>query len=418
MYTKAHSAPLHTLHLDTRKMHANKSRTLSTRQFLCIGLLMACIATTYYTLTHDCPYSKRVRSTSSWFNNDGLLEWDRSIGFDTTWTTFSSPRYTCDETVMVGDREACQSGIKVLQALSDNMQAQQRVLGGMEPEELEDTAQVIGALKGKRILIAGDSTDRNSFADLIAMLHSRPYMPAHPVFGAAAALIPIASHPSDVQHAAELEATFELSPTTPSPHLRIDQTFLVGTLADRDIDGYGPCDPAVRLESLAQAVGAVKDGRALPVYDAVYINAGLWDMAAIQRQTLNLHRDDPYPGLTPAQVDQYETGLHTLVDTAKRMFPGAAIVMRTLHDTNSTLFAGPAHPNDMTGVEHQHTFKPLRAVQMRQAQIRVAEKTGVGINPFASRMLGQGDITTDSVHPNLQANMVQLELLLRHLVEV
>jgi hypothetical protein len=239
-------------------------------------------------------------------------------------------------------------------------------------------------------------------------------MPVHPVFGAAAASIPIAATVDDIVSAEDLAEQFELAPTTPS-HFRIDQVFLVGTLNDHEIDGYGPPDPAVRLGWLADAVGARVNGEARPVYDAVYINSGLWDMAAIQRQTLTTARDDPYPGLLPTQIMAYEKGLTHLVRTAQDMFPGAAIVMRTLHDTNSTIFAGPAHPDDKTGIEHQHTFKQLRAVQMRQAQIKVAKKLGIEVNPFGLRMLGQGDITTDSVHPNIQANMVHLEMILRHL---
>jgi hypothetical protein len=250
------------------------------------------------------------------------------------------------------------------------------------------------------------------------MLSSRPFMPVHPVFGAAAASIPIASAIDDIVSAADLADAFEIAPLMAAEHFRIDQVFLVGTLNDHEIDGYGPPEPAVRLGWLAEEVGARRDGVAVPVYDAVYINAGLWDMAAIQRQVLTTDRDDPYPGLLPAQLLAYEAGLTKLVATTRDMFPGAAIVMRTLHDTNSSLFAGPAHPDDNTGVGHQHTFKSLRAFQMRQAQIRVAKKTGVGLTPFGLRMLGQGDITTDSVHPNIQANMVHLEMMLRHLIEL
>jgi hypothetical protein len=46
-----------------------------------------------------------------------------------------------------------------------------------------------------------------------------------------------------------------------------------------------------------------------PVYDAVYTDSGLWDMAAAQRQTLTAARDDPYPGLLPTQSMAYEKGL-------------------------------------------------------------------------------------------------------------
>ena len=117
------------------------------------------------------------RRVSGWFNDNGLIDFDNETGFNTTWTTLlhkedpapSESDFYCDEERPFDDRRnACINNIRLLNALRRHTAAQKAVLfhgSAATAEELIASAKDVSYLGGRRILIAGDSTDRNVFSD-------------------------------------------------------------------------------------------------------------------------------------------------------------------------------------------------------------------------------------------------------------
>lgn len=388
-------------------------------------------------------HNPRVRS--GWLDDEGSMEYDHALGWGSKWSTLWSEekelegRFKCDEKEIMSDgKTLCVSDTRVMRALKENSVLQAKILSNdtvvddILTEQLAESAKGVMALRGKRILIAGDSICRNLVSDLFQLLEPAAFLLTYDIqeeegeeqhslakrnyymkFLAATALFPIAAIPEEAQSKEMITAmNFKPTSTQDAHHFRIDFVFLIGSLTNNPFIPYLPVDPIERIRLMHERVG----GQAK--YDFITANLGLWDLAAIQRKILTELSQDVMPGLQNEDTSAFVDQMDRLIVGLKELHPTSPIAVRLLHDLISGGFAAPAHPANMASVVQSPTFKPLRIVQMRNAQYAAAQRHSVGWHSFALRMQGQPAVFTfDGVHPNPNAHIVYLEMLFRDIID-
>lgn len=374
---------------------------------------------------------------SNWFNDNGYLDFDLQTGWNTSWNTIVptnatfSRAFHCDETSQTTDgHEVCVSKMRLLQTLQNNLLAQQDMLQAPTAHALrtlKDTAQSLDFLRGRRALILGDSIDRDMVLAWSNLCPESTYLQQFLIHDeeahhegwqrmeVASLIIPIAADVSEVESNKTLQRAFEVAytATQPTHHFRLDFTFLIGSMSDKPFD-FGPFNPDERISRMMKLLGTSGPES----YDYVSLNFALWDLAAIQRSSLQALRADPYKGIKPDYLARYADGLNYQAKRLKSLFPGAHLSLRLIHEITSEMHASPADADNMNDIQSIPTFKPLRLVQIRNAQIATAQRLHLDTNPFALRMMGQGsNFTVDTVHPAGPANKLVIELILRQLAE-
>lgn len=362
-------------------------------------------------------------SRSAWFSPGGYLRFDTAEGWETVYETRAEAAegYSCDtEKRLESGARICQSTIRLWRALRDNSVAQHRALDEGDKDGLRRLDNKAGAkvlqrsyeelegLRGKRVLYLGDSTDRNAIDELGRALPTCNWRMYEPVSGKEIPEFPA----SGSQHTTRFvslrlansssfaisstEADFQLKARTHPDEVRIDFLFHFG-VHDTPAGDAKPEDIIKRLALIDPLLGSrVK-------YDLICINAALWDLEKFQRENEDV---PPEAGLTSDWVDKYIERYILVIKRLRRKFgPTMPIAIRLIHELQ---------PTDTKNVR----FTPLRAGQLRQAQLEVVRRTGVRVLPFAELMREQPfHYTPDGAHPNPAGNMLHAETMLRMLAE-
>lgn len=404
---------------------------------LCVSLL-----TLYHTDAASVyfPTSSTIRLRSNWYNDEGWMSFDDGTdGLASRWSSLirNGRGYQCDgEEILADGNTICTSDMTMTKALLENAAAQRSTREGQDvasqEERLLSSASHLEVLGGKHILVLGDSIDRNYITDLAALTSPVSYFLPYEIgdakyvkrayvhAGAGALIFPIASNTSGARLGTEIEHTFQLRNPLRKDEFRLDFIFLPGSLGDQGKTGpaFGPIDAESRIREATRQTGTSDGVQGQPgAYDAIYLNLGAWDLAAIQRYNFNTYREDNSAGFRDADIVRYTDRLEAIVGMLKQMFPGSPVIIRLMHDVMSNTVASPGISDDMTGIVRTPTFKLLRVVQMRNAQIAVAKRMSVAIHPFALRMAGRFDYIPDTLHPGTKGNLVYAEMVLRHLAE-
>ncbi|KAI9634704.1 uncharacterized protein MKK02DRAFT_37583 [Dioszegia hungarica] len=467
---------------------------------LTIAIIATALFATYY-LAPSTPYHFSTSSwsvtpptlPSAWLSDDGHLDFRLGGAFRSRYTLLQeySGGYSCDEEEILADgQRVCHNTVSVLRSLWSNVRAQQRYLADekvredariagkeegvvapldhldatnrLQAEEFSETFQNISSIVGKRILVIGDSLDRNWITELVGITapssHHRnhdlsSYVPADAAplaprsspsnstdlgtvqaldkrrtgfFECSTAVVPIASSPSLSSDRVAIGDTFIPPFNRDLPgadqQFRIDFVFAFGVLNE----GAKPSMPgntSHRVEALRQVVGGGKRNHDSRPYDAITVNFGLWDLVGFQRRAYLATAADKEPGLTFEWIAEYTQTCQRFIQSLRDTYGShTPIYFRLAHVTGPGLIGRdllglPPKLHALAEAEMVPTFKPLRVAQLRRAQIDLAKSMGVTTINFARRFEGYGtEMARDGTHPKPEADQVYAELLLRQLM--
>jgi hypothetical protein len=395
---------------------------------------------------------------SAWLSDQGYIRFNNSEKWNTHYDVAKSDAagFTCDEeTVLSSGRIVCRNRLEVMAGLAANVQAQdKRMIAqagagdssgavGFEDDEatFTDSYEALSGIAGKRLLIVGDSVDRNWITQLVDIAYPSSFYtnlflaaPNNPQTWIAThtaqdpsaatrqgisapskfkhecgvAIFPIAPRPSLSTSAEELAKSFTPHYTAEyrrNPHhFRIDFAFVMGIL----FEGKSASMPANTTDRMAiwkDLVGGDVGDR--------------WDLAGYQQRRFIQYLADDDPDISMEWLDEYTDAYERFIGQLRLTYgQHVPIYIRLTHDT------APANmryiqdiPADIMAKINQNTvtFRPLRLKQIRQAQLNVARATGSGVQPFARRFDGVAAYTFDGTHPDVASNMVHVETIFRQL---
>ncbi|KAG7532133.1 hypothetical protein FFLO_03821 [Filobasidium floriforme] len=319
---------------------------------------------------------------------------------------------------------------------------------------IESRSPVLGDLAGKRALILGDSVDRYMLMYLrdevtndaryfseCDMDDSRVLKEFGWTQGAPRMMvIPIVPPPGtteqefdfandvDVNQSPEFlssgrnEAQVELvakAKMRAQAQLRVDFMHMYGTDDDdlwedrashQEVTAWRTQD---RLEKVKTMWGAEPD-----TYHAVFINFGLWELARYQRTAYDLHSSDDEIGLPQEWLEDFKNRLRMYVERVQTAWSQAKVVIRTIHDPRENAGGWFRSANMNAGGVRRAPFTRLRVVQLRRAQVQVAQELGLDVLHWADHMIGQDDSwLKDELHPGIPGSLVLAEMYLRMLAE-
>jgi hypothetical protein len=340
---------------------------------------------------------------SAWFSDAGFLRFNKTDGLKTTYEVWSmgAKGFSCDVEEERADGETvCVNTMRLTQSLYDHSAAQHRVQqprADLEKEEafLRQSHADLSWLRGKRILLLGDSNDRGAMDDLGEALPTSERLAILPETGEYLPLIPdwttrffnirIAGTPSSIP-----TSNYSMSDPLHPDDFRIDFIFTKGIY---DLGGEGFLDRIALLDNVLS--DDIK-------YDLIIVNSGMWD---------NAKMEELYPGMDLAIglpshiVSEYIPMYVEYIERLRKRY-GASVpfAMRPTHTV---------HPG-MTEDVHN----PLRREQLRQAQFEIARRSSLTVLPFPKLMQHQVDYYLDGYHPDTAANMLHMETVLRLVAEV
>lgn len=425
-------------------------------------------------------YSINNRSRSGWYNDNGVLDFDAETGLNTTWTTVlddekaqsaATSEFYCDEKRVLHDgRATCSNHLKLLKALKRHTEAENAVL--LAPSyrssiELSASAQDVLFLGGRRILVVGDSIERNVVSDFAEYFNESSWitgfwisdkrpnavsdeksddstthedaetsedqsskedeqpLPAWPRFGlmqSASLVLPIAASDTDAGNVWTVGRDLDMSAPSPLPskYFRIDFVFLTGSLEDEyaRIFNYAPTDSMERLVRLFDAVG-VRNPRTgfinSNAYDTITTNFAFKELHPEHREVVNSLRNDTKSEFSLDMAETLANSLEEMLGYLRKTFPPAQLNLRVAHDVVSPQHYYPKTPNQKASGDPPK--KPARVFQLRSIQQAVAQKLGIKTVPFTRLdQLGR-NCTFDGFHPYFPANRMYIELLLRNLYD-
>lgn len=371
-------------------------------------------------------------ATSAWFHPGGYLRLDQgtwATSYDTQLMGSQSLAYACDEVVPHNAAEPiCRNNLTLVNALVANSEAQSSLWSESTEEKeadpasgrLQETGDLLKALRGKRILVLGDSTDRNAIRDLQTVLPSSASLDFDPSSGARVessfhnqhdlrvTIASVAANASEVRSPDQLTEEFSLHQAVPvrdTSLLRIDFLFLYGSM-HREL--WDP-PPVKTLERLSLAHGLFlgphnnDDPERSNRFDAVFINFGLWDLVAYNTEIDNADSPD---GLSLDFTERYTRAVGEVVKVLRTVHgQDIPIFLRTLHDVSHSPSGGPKDTN---------RYRPLRVQHLRQAQHHVAKRYHLHLLPFGELLRGQeAFLKEDGFHPAGPADTVFIEMMLR-----
>jgi len=467
---------------------------------LTIAIIATALFATYY-LAPSTPYHFSTSSwsvtpptlPSAWLSDDGHLDFRLGGDFRSRYTLLQeySSGYSCDEEEILADgQRVCHNTVSALRSLWSNVRAQQRYLADekvredariagkeegvvapldhldatnrLQAEEFSETFKNISSIAGKRILVIGDSLDRNWITELVGKTapssHHRnhdlsSYVPADatplaprsspsnstdlgPVqalnkrrtgfFECSTAVIPIAPSPSLSSDRIAIGETFIPPFTRDLPgadhQFRVDFFFALGV----HNEGAKPSrrgNTSDRVEALRQVIGGGKGDHDSRPYDAITVNFGLWDLVGFQRRAYLATAADKELGLTFEWIAEYTQTCQRFIQSLRDTYGShTPIYFRLVHVTGPGLIGRdllglPPKLHALATAEMVPTFKPLRVAQLRRAQIDLAKSMGMTTINFARRFEGYGtEMARDGTHPKPEADQVYAELLLRQLM--
>ena len=126
----------------------------------------------------------------------------------------------------------------------------------------------------------------------------------------------------------------------------------------------------------------------------IQFQSGLWDLAYFGREDAMANRST-YEPLTADRLEWWTERTVSVIQQIKTQYPGVPILYRTMHrpDTNE---AYRDFIWDKQGVQKVNFFTDVRAAQIRQLQIAVAEQEGLLLWDFGKVFEGfQGESFTE-----------------------
>jgi hypothetical protein len=319
---------------------------------------------------------------------------------------------------------------------------------------IESRSPVLADLAGKRALILGDSVDRymllylrdevmndTRFFAECDMDDSRVLKEFGWTQGAPRTMvIPVVPSPGttgqdfdfakdvDVNHSPESlsngrdEARVDLmakAKMRAQTQLRVDFMHMYGTDDDdlwedrashQEVTAWRTED---RLEKVKTMWGAESDP-----YNAIFINFGLWELARYQRTAYDLHQADDEIGLPQEWLEDFKDRLRMYVERVQTTWSQAKVVIRTIHDPRENAGGWFRSANMIAEGVRRAPFTRLRVVQLRRAQVQVAQELGLDVLHWADHMIGQDDSwLKDELHPGIPGSLVLAEMYLRMLAE-
>lgn len=313
---------------------------------------------------------------------------------------------------------------------------------------IAEGSPTLSDLAGKRALILGDSVDRNMLYDLReTVLNDTAYFSGcdmddsrvlQPFDGSQGAprmmVIPIDRAPSeafdfardvDVNHSPstvsdgqQVEDMSDISARALS-QVRIDFLHMYGTdeedlwedrQSHHQVTAWRSKD---RLEKVKSMWGTGPD-----TYSAVVINFGLWELARYQRTAYAVYAADDETGLPQEWLEDYKDRLRAYVATIRSTWSTAQVAIRTIHDPREGAGGWFRSANMDEGGVRSPPFTRLRVVQLRRAQLQVAEELGLNVLNWADHMIGQdASWLKDEIHPAVPGSLVLAEMYLRLLAD-
>jgi hypothetical protein len=417
---------------------------------------------------------------SAWFLDGGFMRLDQDDPFASyyTVTTTIEPQtgdlgVRCDQTRMLGTTVLCDNKNVFMSLLrrygraglegetgspETIVQDQNRSSNTMVNEAVRPP--VLMDLAGKRALILGDSVDRETLVHLRdEVLNDTRYfsgcdmddsevltnfdgsqgaprmfvIPVEPSLSTSASRtidsfdfardVDVNRSPSSlssrgpaVEHELELVNEADLRARS---QVRIDFLHMYGTDEDdlwedrqshHQVTAWRSRD---RLEKVKSMWGTEPD-----TYDVVFINFGLWELARYQRTAYDLYSSDDAIGLPQEWLEDYKDRLRVYVERVQTTWSDAKVVIRTVHDPRNNAGGWFRSANMDAGGVKRAPFTRLRVVQLRRAQLHVAQALGLDALNWADRMIGQDDAwLKDEIHPAVPGSLVLAEMYLRTLVE-
>jgi hypothetical protein len=367
----------------------------------------------------------------------------------------------CDEIRTVGSSILCDNTMAYMSLLRQLDRATAEQAGQLETSEEEPSrspiksrSPVLADLAGKRALILGDSVDRymllylrdevmndTRFFSECDMDDSRIFREFGWTQGAPRMMVvPVAPSPDttiqdfdfandvDVNQSPEFlssgrnEAQVELvakAKMRAQTQLRVDFMHMYGTDDDdlwedrashQEVTAWRTKD---RLEKVKTMWGAEPD-----TYTAIFINFGLWELARYQRTAYNLHSSDNEIGLPQEWLEDFKNRLRMYVERVQTTWSQAKVVIRTIHDPRENAGGWFRSANMIAEKVRRAPFTRLRVVQLRRAQVQVAQELGLDVLHWADHMIGQDDSwLKDELHPGIPGSLVLAEMYLRMLAE-
>ncbi len=379
---------------------------------------------------------------SAWFCDVGFTRFFPDDGWKITYDVplaISQGRYSCDTVVeSATGPKYCQSNMDILKNLVRHLEIHATYLSKVndvtvevDPGEfatlqdsLDATYRELSDLAGKRILIIGDSIDRNWLNDLAALMPP-PYsrhctdrllsetVVMDKIYGSKVCIYPIVSKLQHIPVATQLQindlTTYgSRQDIGPGEYLHLDFLFSFGILdqlAASIAEWVPSLSPPFRLSDRIEVVkewwGCDVDNARPNRYDAIFLNSGYWDIKALHDS-----RDPRWlinGGLSTEAIELYETQFRDLVHRLKSMY-GSSIPMylRLVHD-----------------IHHRTDMSAIAVRDLRTAQIAIARTLDLHIHPFAHRMEGRDlSYQYDEIHPGPVGNMINMELFLRFVREI